>query len=184
VPEEKLVAALRQSFNPGRSNVEQPGQTSPLGLERDLNAQFGIQLADYAPMAPGLDRPFELIRVAVTAVVAQFSVVSIMSPDGFFVEFFRNNAAQAVLIQTVAAFPALATVAGSVSRSLQERAFPRISFQTGNLAASIGTNFFMSTAIVLDTRLWIPPNRVFVTQVDTANINGDWNIGLSGVSVS
>jgi len=182
---EQELPPLRQAFNPARANFEQPGQGgAPLELDRELRAQLGIQLADYSPMAPGLARGFEVARQFSAAVIAQFSCFSITCPDGFFVEYLRNTAAAALLLTVTNAAPAFATLSGTFNRSGFPALIPRLTTIQGNLAASLGSQFFLSANVVLGVRLWVPPSFWLNLALDTANVQSDTQLILSGTTLT
>jgi len=182
---EQELPPLRRSYEPGRRNFEQPGQAGfPLELERQTAAQLGITVADVSAMAPGLDRGYEVARQFSAAVLAQFSCFSITCPDGFFVEYLRSTAAAALLLTVTNAAPAFATLAGTFNRSGFPALIPRLTTIQGNLAASVGSQFFLPANVVLGVRLWVPPSFWLNLALDTANVQSDTQLILSGTTLT
>lgn len=182
---EREIPPLRRSFEPGRRNFEQVGLGGiPLELERLPDVQLGINLADYSEMQPGSVRPYEMMRVAVGIVAAQFGGVSIYCDEGFYLEQFRNESgANSVSWRTdlVGASPAIATVSGSATRLVQVLPFPRLVINTGAFAA-VTTGYYSNTGSSISPRLWVPPTHVLTLQGLVAATAVDLMIVLSGVS--
>jgi hypothetical protein len=183
---ERLLPPLRRAYNPGRANFEQPGQGGfPLELERLADAQLGITVADVSEMQPGLDRGFELGRQFTAAVAAQFGCLSITCPDGFYLDYLRNGAGgTATTITVTQAAPAFAALAGTFNRSGFPALIPRLTFIQGNLAAALGSQFFLALNQVLGIRLWVPPSFWLNLACDTANVQSDHILALSGTTLT
>lgn len=181
---ERPLPRLRKAYNPGRSNFEQPGLGGqPLELERLPDARLVIVVADTSEMQPGLERGYEIWRQFTAALVAEFSALEISCADGFYLESLRSQAGGAVPLIVVRNTPAVfSTLAGTLNRS-QFPAIPRLTVTQGRLAASLGSQFFLGGGSTFDQpRLWIPPGFFLLVALDTANIQSDFQIVLSGTT--
>jgi len=182
-----MLPPLRQPLQPGRSNLEQPGQGgTPLDLDRELRARFTVQLADYADSAPGMVRAFEAMRLATPLVAAQFSGVQLYNESGFYLEAMRNDSAAlsvGVRSDLLGAQPAIATASGAPSRLLQLLAFPRLVISMGAFAA-VTTGYYVNATVSIPLRIWVPGTHVLTLQGLTAGVATDLNVILSGPQVS
>lgn len=171
---EDQLPLLRQSFNPGRSQFEQPGQGAcPLELAREGQAQLGITIADYSLLAQGPMHPRDQYSGGVNAVVARFGASFWWSRDGFYLHTIINRSGVQMSINFLpgpASIPALAGSNVIVPESITGVPSTITTIQ-GDAAAGLGFNFNLTAQQVYQPAplIWIPPNRVLVVNVNVAN---------------
>jgi hypothetical protein len=180
---EGLIPRLRRSYAAGRDNFEQTGLAGvPLELEREAKARLSIVLADLSEMQPGLERGYEIWRQFTTAAAGEFALLSVTCADGFYLERLRTQAAaSAGLITVTTAQPATSSLAGTLNAS-RFLAIPRLAVTQGRTAVALGSQYFVAGGVEWIQRLWIPPGFFLNLGLDTANVQSDWQLIVSGVA--
>jgi hypothetical protein len=171
---EGRLPLLRQAFNPGRAQFEQPGQGgNPLELEREYRAQLGITIADYSLLAQGPLHPREHYNVSTGPVVARFSNAYFWSRDGFYLHTIINRSVPQLSMNFLAdpsLIPALAGTGVAAASSITG-VVSTVANIFGDAAAGGGFAFNLVQAEKYqpDPIQWLPPNRVLVLGVNVAN---------------
>jgi hypothetical protein len=171
---ERELPLLRQSFNPGRAQFEQPGQGgNPLELERDFRAQLGITLADYSLLAQGPLHPREQYSFGVNAVVARFGVMALWSRDGFYLHTLINRSAVQISMNFLAgpgSLPALAGASSPVPESITG-VTSTVTTTQGDSATATGFNFNLTSQQEYKPNplIWVPANRVLAIDCNVVN---------------
>lgn len=173
----------RQSFRGARRAIEAVGHDAADRLERDELLRLAAIVQDFSELAPGLDRPFELVRVTIALVVGQFGAIQIRSQRGFYAFAFFGTAGLHHLLTTAAPL-ALAGGAPVITRNFQETAFGG-SIVAGANVASSGTGFPIDTNAALSydplggRTLWVPSGRTLVIANQTAAAASDFQFGVA-----
>jgi hypothetical protein len=171
---EGRLPLLRQAFNPGRAQFEQPGQAgNPLELEREYRAQLGITIADYSLLAQGPLHPREHYNVSLVAVLARFSNAYFWSRDGFYLHSIVNRSVPQLSMNYLAdpsLIPALAGTSVAAASSITGVG-STVANISGDAAAGGGFAFNLLASQTYQPApiQWIPPNRVLVLGVNVAN---------------
>lgn len=165
---------LRDALVAGRSAVEQVGLAGvPLSLERELRAQFGIELANHSKFATGPVAGHVAGAGANGPVVARRSVVQVGSRDGCRIIRVSNQGAVAmqlgVVVNPLALTVAIACELQNITGATHSIAATTGDTAPGGFPVTFGFYVTIPPATGQDLDWWLPPNRYLVMQADADN---------------
>jgi hypothetical protein len=152
------------------------GSDNAWELSRERLAQFGIAVADLTRLGPQAIQPREFVSAFVPATIANFGIVALSHPSGFWLNRWVNNAGVQVGLNAYADIGVILGLAGfsaagvAISRS-GFRADPNLLIVAGVTTAAqpFGYNLGATVREAFGPPIWVEPGRVLAFSCGTAN---------------